>query len=323
MLGLAEVAERLFERGEIERAKSLFADGLSIVKELIDKKDFNRALFAARLARVDLPAALQIAKDFAGDEQESRVLGNIAFHIAAENPSEAARLWTQTARMRARARRGNLLEAGRGRPGRRLASGRRHAVDRSETPTFHQPGFGAKGRDEGAARRAIEKGVAGLDKILRERPERYMMISGSLLPAIERIDPALVPEMLWRDLASRPPAVDPGVARGYSPTGLVAMLAWYDREVAAAIFEPTRKQIEHTDPAELANWRYEFLAWSMFDPRAAAARLEQTPINSDVAGLWRCARVYVGESLGRSHEERWGAIWRERGVMYGGKRRDL
>ncbi len=324
MLGLAEVAERLFERGEIERAKSLFAEGLSIAKELIDQKDFNRALFAARLARVDLPAALQIAKNFAGDEQESRVLGNIAFHIAAENPSEAGRLWTQTARM---SRRGLDAEICWKLAGVDPAAALRVLegmpwIDQ-KPGVFINLALGAKARNEAAAQRAIEKGVAGLDKILRERPERYTMIAGSLLPAIERIDPALVPEMLWRDVASRPPAVDPRVGRGYSPTGLVAMLAWYDREVAAAVFEPTRKQIEHTDPAELANWRYEFLAWSMFDPRAAAERLEQTPISSDVAGLWRCARVYVGESLGRSHEERWGAIWRERELMYGGKRRDL
>ena len=193
----------------------------------------------------------------------------------------------------ARARRGNLLEAGRGRPGRRIASIEGMPWIDQKPEVFINLAF-AKARDEGAARRAIEKGVAGLDKILRERPERYMMIAGSLLPAIERIDPALLPEMLWRDVTSRPPAVDPRVARGYSPTGLVAMLAWYDREVAAAIFEPTRKQIEHTDPAELANWRYEFLAWSMFHPRAAAARLEQTPINSDMSGLWRCAGVCGG-----------------------------
>ncbi len=69
--------------------------------------------------------------------------------------------------------------------------------------------------------------------------------------------------------------------------------------------------------------RHDFLAWSLFDPRAAVARLEKTPISSDLAQMWRGARVSVAESLGRSHDERWGAIWRERDVMYGGTKRDL
>ncbi len=60
-----------------------------------------------------------------------------------------------------------------------------------------------------------------------------------------------------------------------SPSNLVMLLGWYDREVAAALFEPVRAQIEQTDDRELAVWGNQFLSWSIFDPRAAVARLEQ------------------------------------------------
>ncbi len=58
-------------------------------------------------------------------------------------------------------------------------------------------------------------------------------------------------------------------------------VAWYDREIAAVLFEPTRVRLEAAsadNPAELA---MDFVAWSLFDPRAAAARLEQLPFTSD------------------------------------------
>jgi hypothetical protein len=322
LLGLAEVAERWLERGEIDKAKGLFAEGLSIANPLNEKQNSNRGLFAARLARVDLPAALAIARDFAGDRLESQVLGNIAFHIAAENPAEAERVWEQTSRMSRRQIDAEICWklSGIDPAGARRTLEAMPWIDQ-RPDLFVSLALGSKARDLSASREAFKTALQGLDRIMKERPERYQMFVGTLLPAVERIDPALVPEMLWRDVASRPPIMDPRAGPG--PTRLIAQLAWYDREVAAVLFEPTRALIERTDNSELAAWRYEFLAWSLFDPRAAVARLEQTPISPDVGLIWRSARVYVAESLGRSHDERWGAIWRQRDIMYGGTKRDL
>ena len=151
--------------------------------------------------------------------------------------------------------------------------------------------------------------------VYRGRPQHLQLVVIIRAVELERIDPALVPEMMWRDVASRPPIASGRVGEGYSPTRLIAQLAFYDLEVAAAIFEPIRLQMEHADPSELAGWRYEFMAWSLFDPRAAVSRLEETPISSDLKLIWRSARVFVAESLGRQFEERWGAIWPERSTM--------
>ena len=107
--------------------------------------------------------------------------------------------------------------------------------------------------------------------------------AGSLLPVVERIDPALVPEVFWRYVASRPPFGNPRTISTYSPSDLIQHLAWYDREVAAALFEPSRDRIEHTEDRELATWFSEFEAWSSFDPRAAVARLEKVPVGPDLS----------------------------------------
>ncbi len=55
----AEVAERWYEMGEKDKAKALFAESVRLGKE----NRVFRGAFAARLARVDLPAALAIATE--------------------------------------------------------------------------------------------------------------------------------------------------------------------------------------------------------------------------------------------------------------------
>ncbi len=312
LLQMGEVADRWYDLGEIERAKVLFAEGLKIADQFTDKTDSALAAFAVRLARVDLPAALAIATDFKGHRQESSLLADIACRLAAENPAEAERIWSLTRSMR---RMGNIdpplcskLAAVAPERARRALEGMPWIHQRPELFMFLA--LGAKTRNESAARQAFDTGMQGIDRILRERPERYLIIGGSLLPTVEQIDPALVPEMLWRGVASRTPIDDPQMDQGSIPGRLIAQLAWFDREVAAALFEPVRAVMEKTADAELASRRGDFLTWSLFDPRAAVARLEMTPIDPNPAQIARNARLLVAASLGRSHDERWHEIFK-------------
>ncbi len=61
---MAELADRWYELGEKEKAKTLLAEGLVVANQVANKTDRTRGRFAARLARVDLPSALAIAKEF-------------------------------------------------------------------------------------------------------------------------------------------------------------------------------------------------------------------------------------------------------------------
>ena len=53
----------------------------------------------------------------------------------------------------------------------------------------------------------------------------------------------------------------------------------------------------------------EFQAWSIFDPRAAVARLEQVPVNPKLDLSADYTRQRVAEMLGLPHEARWRYIW--------------
>jgi len=322
---VAEVAERYHELGEKEKAKSLFAESVRLGKD----NTVRRGLFAARLARVDLPAALAIAEEFpaSGHYTASWVLRNIALHLAADNPADAERVmrlspqkpgpywlppaiaWKMATTDPARAR--------------RLVDEAQRYDDHPQTYLFLA--LGLKARNPAAADQAFQKAMEGIDRLMKEGAEFSAMQGdrGVLLPLVEQIDPALVPELFWRAIATRPPIGDPRSLRDLSPSRLVVLLGWYDREVAAALFEPVRAQMEQTDDQELARWQFEFLGWSIFDPRAAVGRLEQVPIVTKLEPGGNTARERVAEMLGLPHEDRWREIWSDYTEMRDLFERDL
>ena len=87
------------------------------------------------------------------------------------------------------------------------------------------------------------------------------------------------------------------------------LLSWYDRDVAAALFEPVRAEMEQSDDLTQVNSEIALQAWSIFDPRAAVARLEQVPVNPNLDLREDAFRERVLETLGLPHEARWRFIW--------------
>ncbi len=87
-----------------------------------------------------------------------------------------------------------------------------------------------------------------------------------LLPLVEQIDATLLPEVFWRAIAMRPPIGDPRCVVDLSPGYLAELVSWYDREAAAAVFEPLRTMMEAADDSELAGLSRAFESWSFLDP---------------------------------------------------------
>ena len=123
--------------------------------------------------------------------------------------------------------------------------------------------------------------MQGLDRLMAGDAEYSDMLRSReiLLPLVEQLDPALVPEYFWRIVATRPSVGDPRSVNVLASAWLTLFLAWYDREAAAAVFEPVQAWLDLADDRELARATIEFQAWSTFDPRAAVARLEQVPVD--------------------------------------------
>ncbi|MGP0062323.1 MAG: carboxypeptidase regulatory-like domain-containing protein [Isosphaeraceae bacterium] len=317
------VAERLYELGEVERARALFAEGLRIANQLADKTDSHRGNFAAALALVDLPTALAIAKEFEVKRTAGGIRAGIALRVMERDPAEAERLWKDL-----RGGRLGLLETlcwkmARVDPGRarRIITGFPWLTQRPEMLFFLA--LGAQARDPSASRQAFEEGLRAIDRLMQEQPERFQFFAYILLPVVERIDPALLPEIFWRVVAARPSFGNPRTSSPNSPNYSIQHLFWYDREVAAALFEPTRERMEHIEDRELATWDTEFRAWSLFDPRAAVARLEKVPVVSETGARANSARTGVARSLGEPYELRWRRYWAEWQLVLGGSRQRL
>jgi hypothetical protein len=318
---MAQVAERWYGLGEVDRAKGLCGEGLQVARQLKDKTDFGRALFAAPLALFDLPAAIAIGNDY----DSGGVWGRIALGLVDHRPAEAERVWNLS-----KARRpGSIFMVS-------MFAWKLAKVDPTaalrviEGPSHTQStpfdylffALGAHAGHEAAALDAFQVGVQGIDRLLQKNSENYFNRAGMFLPIVERIEPALVPEVFWLDVSSRLPAGNPRTHDSGSTSQLVTRLAWYDREVAAALFEPARARIDQAsgDPAE--GWDRAFVAWSMFDPRAAVARLETLSVDSKLQNNATRARLAVAKSLAQTHEQRWREIWDDLDIIFGGHRLD-
>ncbi len=271
---LAAVAERWYELGEREKAKTLMNDALRLAKTLSKVTPPRRQLVPA-LARFDLPSALAFAREFppTGMNSQAEILVNIAFHLAADHPAEAERILTQLPPEPGRdqfppaiAWKMAFADPARAR---RLTDQMQREIDRPYRYLFLA--LGLKKSDPAGASQAFQTAMQGIDRVMKDAADYD---SGGLspreivLPVVEQLDPALVSEYFWRIVAARSPVGDPRSGNEFAPTSSALLLASYDREVAAIVFEPVRAWLAHADDRELARpvVPLAFQAWSVFDP---------------------------------------------------------
>jgi hypothetical protein len=320
---IGEVAERWLELGEVARARALFAEGRELAGQFADKSAPHLGYFAARLARVDLPGALRIAEGIADRERREEALGNMAARIAAESPADVEGVLDRIREPRNRV------------PGTYRACQKMAAVDPARArriagklpaPAFRADALiflavGLKDRDRAGAVATVREALAEFDRFLAaeaEGPIRGMQVAAPM-PLVEAIDPGLVPEFFWRTLATRPPSGDPRRAQDYPTLNVIPFLARYDREVAAALFRPFLAQMGAIDDPGTSRYR-DFLAWSLIDPRAAAARLAAIAPSPKPDANSNRLLTEVADSLARPPDKRWLSIWRTSsglgGVMF-------
>jgi Carboxypeptidase regulatory-like domain len=303
---LGELAGRLLELGEIQKAKEVFAEGLRRAKQFKESSS-RRGSFAGLLARVDLPGAMELARQLAGDERYGNmIVSSIAFGLPWDKPADANLFlshyplesathwltpviaWKIASLDPARARK--LVDACR------------------DEPNYFEAEFclalGAKGRNETVKNAAVQAGLEALDRAVEDQPQALMQYGGQLLAVAEAIDPALVAEVMWRAVSARPATGNPRIVQTYAPTYLLEHVAWYDRGVTAALLDPLLMSMDKASDRELVNSDSVFELWTMLDPRAAVARLDKIPmtsVNPNDNRLW----IYVIEKLALDREARW------------------
>jgi hypothetical protein len=284
---LGDVAERWYVLGEVEKARTLFAEGLRVAMRVPDKHETDdRAYFATQIAPVDPEAALAMAREWKLKGYRGGIYWRVALglQIFERDPADALFFWRESRgfpRMPyfvSSAWRMAVADPARAR---RAIGYIPWISELCDTPVYLA--LAEMGRDEAAVGRLLDEALRRMDRRMEDPLGGAGQPIGFVLPVVERIDQARVPEFFWREVASRQASDNPRTTRLYSPIAVIPYLAWYDREAAAALFELTRERIERTDDHELATWAKQFAAWSQFDPRGAAVRLERVPVRPDPA----------------------------------------
>ncbi len=152
--------------------------------------------------------------------------------------------------------------------------------------------------------------MQGIDRLMSERGYSDLRPSDrALLPLVEQIDPALVPEYFWRIVAMRPPS-DPRRDGLIGSASLALVLGWYDREVAETVLiKHDRSDLLPTGDKWMAPPAAPFLAWAMLAPRLAVAGLERFPVHPMLDLTADYARRSLAETLQLPHEARWRSIF--------------
>jgi hypothetical protein len=137
----------------------------------------------------------------------------------------------------------------------------------------------------------------------------------SILPLVERIAPERLAEVFWRAVALYPEVEDPRIDFGQdlAAASEALLLARYDREVAATLFEPFAaytRRLSLRDGSDVNTTI--LLARAALDPRGGAALVESLPParTLDINDPANWARYSVAEQLAEPPERRWMSIWR-------------
>jgi hypothetical protein len=302
--GTSAVARLWYDLGAIEKSRKLVMETLPVAREYTLKEDTYRGFFAAALAPFDLPAALEIGGEVAEGDRD-RIKGLIATRLAAVNPAESERLWGEVKDTIYTESLEGCYRLALSAPERahRIAA---KEAERGIIDHYVMLAMGLVPHDRDAASAALVEGLDGVDTFM-ESPSARTRVNRVLTTALEcvdRIDPGLTSEILWRYVATRPSAVNPRMPSITPSALLIDEVARYDRYLARILFAPIRARLLRATEAD-SNWvAYQFGIWTLLDPSAAVAAVERLSINPSRISPFNNARLEVARTLTRTEWRR-------------------
>ena len=211
---------------------------------------------------------------------------------------------------------------------RRLAASRSGPGARACAWAFVAFGLAEK-RDRSGATAALDRAIAEIDRVRVGGPgaDRVAIVNGIemmyptnpaavILPAVERFAPDRLSDVFWRAVA-----LDPRVETEREDKIAISnigheciVLARYDREVAATLFEPMDAYLRSLAPGPDLRITSLIAAKACIDPRAAVAVVEAlAPVHRPERP--HNMRLWLAETLGLSSEKRWARLWRYMGAQ--------
>jgi hypothetical protein len=342
---LHSVADRWLELGLVDRAAPVLREGRAVIASLPrDQFSFAAEEFGEALAVIDLRTARTLlerknAKNVSpidpGTIQQH--YGAVAVRLAAIDPAEAERLVPQVVpnawfgdrdeailRISERMARVDLPRA-------------RRILEKLNEPFGPQYGPRPERLADGLALMAaarFEADPTGARELLDEAFDRLRKLArqgdrgnnpeisnhtAALLPLVERIDPDRLEERLWLAAACRTPVPEYRFLNQLqTPVTLAALVARYDRAMAAAIIAPALDRVPALLPDEFGYQSTVIKVLAAYDPRAVSALLRDLPASARKApsprNNWQAAsidaqvRLAAAEALGLSPDERYRKI---------------
>ncbi len=342
---LRQVADRWLELGLVDRATPVLRQGRAIIASLPrDRFSFAAEEFAEVLAVIDLRTAKTILERKDPKNASPTDPGTIQRHhaeaavrLAAIDPAEAEQLvpqepsnfwdWARyddVPRICQRMARVDLPRA------RRILE---RLNDPSGPNSSPRPELVAEGLALLAAARA-EADPTGARALLDEAFDRLRKLAheehrgndpqianrmAALLPLVERIDPDRLEERLWLAAAHRAPLFEHAFLQQLQgPVVLAALVARYDRAMAAAIIAPALDRLPGL-LTEGFGFSYQqstvIKALAVYDPRVVAAMVRDLPASTrkvpEPRNGWQGAsidaqiRLAAAQALGLSADERY------------------
>jgi hypothetical protein len=287
-VGLARVADRLIDHGDLARAKQLFEEARPAVESLRSTVAGGQARveFAEALARSDPATALAFTEDILDPGAFDRVRLGIARKLAGREPARVPPLLEslRDPRSLARALPGlcHALAPVDAALARQLI-----ARSRGDDPCLPPYALGMMAlavstRDKPAATTWLLEAFDRLARLAADGPPSTgashdpATVAAALLPVAERVDPKLVPELFWRAASLHTPR--PG-SEGRTDAVLALLLARYDRGVARVFFDPEADRALASDPSDLAAI---LAASAVLDPGRAVRLVDQLPEAPDL-----------------------------------------
>ncbi len=319
---LGMIGYRLLDLGEKERGTQVLREGQRLAgtlpKFVAGQRNLMahaRGRFAAKLARIDTPAAFGLAEGYS-DPYDEWYVGGVALGLADRDPEGSERAL------------GMLKNKGQRRGTVIRVAGRMAVIDRARarrlTESLEAPrdqavalgsmARGLAGSDPKAASGLIDEAFGRLVKLVEnggdQQPAAACLTAAEMLPTAEQLDPELLRRCFWRTVSLRPPrpaGSDPMALYEQAVSSLAITLARYDRAVARQVLEPAARRVRSLDYGR-RSWAHNLCAAAaLIDPAWAVSLADSLPDDAPGADLHpkTSMRRVIADVLAHGGPDRW------------------
>jgi RNA polymerase sigma factor (sigma-70 family) len=333
-LGLImQIMKGWLDLGMAGNANLLNQEGQKIFDSFPSGSQRSYVAFTGLAARIDPASVLAKIRTIDDVALRGRSYDEVAVHLALEHPAEAERAFNLYEHRFSFARDILAMRICRRLAKVDLARARRIAAA-IETPgaracAWACTALGAYERDKQAAREALDRSIEAIDRILESGPglELVTTVDGAtlyptnpavlILPIVEQVAPERLGEFFWRAVALHE-RLEPDREESLLRSGIgfeCTLLSHYDRQVAAAVFEPMNTFIrsvfaDKSRGGELSESA--IVAKACLDPKAAVELLEflvtEEPQPQGEAS--NQARLFLAKVFTAPADQRWKLLWR-------------